>query len=115
MSDKEDLGFQGSFELSVCDVLIKEGLEVEKRVGCSDYKIDLAVKHPKNKDEYILGIECDGSQYSSSKFGRDRDKIRQQVLESLGWEIHRIWSDDWIKNRDYEIKLIQDKVRKLSV
>ena len=110
----QDLEFEGELEESVYNVLTEEGLEVESQVGCSGYKIDLAIKNPKNKEDYVLGIECDGSQYLSSKFARDRDKIRQQVLESLGWNIYRIWSDDWIKNRESEVKLIKDKVKYLS-
>ena len=35
---------------------------------------------------------------------RDRDRLRQEILENLGWKIHRVWSTDWFKNRDGEIK-----------
>ena len=110
----EHLEFDSSFEESVYDVLIKEGFDVVSQVGCSGYRIDLAIKHPKNKGDYILGVECDGAQYHSSRFARDRDKVRQQVLEGLGWNIHRIWSDDWLKNREHEIERIKDKVKNLS-
>jgi len=110
----DHLEFDSSFEESVYDALVKEGFEVVSQVGCSGYRIDLAIKHPKNKGDYILGVECDGAQYHSSRFARDRDKVRQQVLEGLGWNIHRIWSDDWLNNREYEIELIKDKVKALS-
>ncbi|MFW5852973.1 MAG: DUF3320 domain-containing protein, partial [Nanoarchaeota archaeon] len=110
----EHLEFDSSFEESVYDALVKEGFEVVSQVGCSGYRIDLAIKHPMNKGDYVLGVECDGAQYHSSRFARDRDKIRQQVLEGLGWNIHRIWSDDWLNNRDYEIELIKDKVKSFS-
>ncbi len=110
----EHLEFDSSFEESVYDALKKEGFEVVSQVGCSGYRIDLAIKHPENKGDYVLGVECDGAQYHSSRFARDRDKVRQQVLEGLGWNIYRIWSDDWLKNREYEIELIKDKVKSLS-
>ncbi|MFH0874780.1 MAG: DUF3320 domain-containing protein [archaeon] len=106
----EHLAFDSSFEESVYDTLKKEGLDVVSQVGCSGYRVDLAIKHLKKKGDYILGIECDGAQYHSSKYARDRDKIRQLVLESLGWNIHRIWSDDWLKNRESEIQMIKLKV-----
>ncbi|MCK5449691.1 DUF3320 domain-containing protein [Candidatus Pacearchaeota archaeon] len=106
--------FDSPFEESVYGVLKKEGFDVVGQVGCSGYRIDLAIKHPKNKGDYILGVECDGAQYHSSRFARDRDKVRQQVLEGLGWDIHRIWSDDWLNNREYEIELIKEKVKNLS-
>ncbi|MHA1381227.1 MAG: DUF4011 domain-containing protein [Candidatus Helarchaeota archaeon] len=112
-SASEDLEFDSNFEESVYDALINEGYEVISQVGCSGYRIDLAIVHPKDKGKYILGVECDGSQYHSSLFARDRDKVRQAVLEALGWNIHRIWSDDWINNRKNEIQEIKNKVQKI--
>jgi len=109
----EGLDFDSSFEESVYEVLTKEGFSVSTQVGCSGYRVDLAIKHPKKQGVYLLGIECDGAQYHSSRFARDRDKVRQGVLENLGWNIHRIWSDDWLNNREYEIKKIKEKVNSL--
>ncbi len=109
----EGLDFDSSFEESVYEVLTKEGFSVSAQVGCSGYRVDLAIKHPKKPGVYLLGIECDGAQYHSSRFARDRDKVRQGILENLGWNIHRIWSDDWLNNREYEIGRIKDKVSSL--
>jgi very-short-patch-repair endonuclease len=109
----EGLDFDSSFEESVYEVLTKEGFSVSAQVGCSGYRVDLAIKHPKQPGVYLLGIECDGAQYHSSRFARDRDKVRQGILENLGWDIHRIWSDDWLNNREYEIKKIKEKVNSL--
>lgn len=67
-------------------------------MGCSGYRIDLAVLHPDRPGEYEFGIECDGASYHSGKTARDRDRLRQQVLEALGWRIIRIWSTDWVRN-----------------
>lgn len=106
--ESTSLSFESSFEEAVYDALINEKFSVSCQVGCSGYRIDLAIKHPKKLGKYVLGIECDGAQYHSSRYARDRDKIRQMVLESLGWKIHRIWSDDWLKNRENEIKKIRD-------
>jgi len=113
-STPEDLYFDSSFEEAVYDSLAKEGFNVSTQIGCSGYRIDLAIKHPENQGKYILGIECDGSQYHSSRYARDRDKIRQNILEGLGWNIHRIWSDDWLNNRSYEIEKIKTKVHELE-
>lgn len=109
----EGLDFDSSFEESVYEALTKEGFSVSTQVGCSGYRVDLAIKHPKKPGVYILGVECDGAQYHSSRFARDRDKVRQLILENLGWNIHRIWSDDWLNNREYEIKKIKEKVDSL--
>jgi len=77
----------------------------------SGYYIDLAVKY-KVTDDYILAIECDGATYHSSQYARDRDKLKDEVLQNLGWNIHRTWSVDWYKNRNEEIKRLLDAVKK---
>ncbi|MFC1714617.1 DUF3320 domain-containing protein [Candidatus Poribacteria bacterium] len=110
ITSTEHLAFDSSFEEAVYDALTAEGFDVSCQIGCSGYRIDLAIKHQKRKGEYVLGIECDGAQYHSSRYARDRDKVRQSVLERLGWNIHRIWSEDWLRNRAYEIDRIKKKV-----
>ncbi|MBS4173521.1 AAA domain-containing protein [Bacillus sp. FJAT-49736] len=95
----DDADFDSPFEEDVYNMLQRKGLELMKQVGCSGYRIDLAVVDPKNPGKYIMGIECDGAAYHSSKTARDRDRLRQSVLESLGWNIQRIWSQDWVKRK----------------
>ena len=90
------------------DELVKRGYEVHTQVGVSRYKIDLAIYDKKNS-KYVLGIECDGATYHSSKSARERDIYRQQYLESRGWIICRIWSRHWWRNPKCEI----DRVDKL--
>jgi hypothetical protein len=48
----------------------------------------------------MVGIECDGAMYHSSAVARDRDRLREQVLEGLGWKIIHVWSTDWYRNRE---------------
>lgn len=86
------------FEIWVKEKLESIGCEVHPQVGIAGYRIDLGVKHPKHPYGYLIGIECDGATYHSSKSVRERDVIRQQVLEGLGWRIYRIWSTDWFSN-----------------
>lgn len=90
------------FEESVYKYLIDRGIKVDTQVGCSGYRIDMAVKHPTVSGQYIIGIECDGAAYHSSRTARERDRLRQDLLEEMGWKIHRIWSTDWIKNPKVE-------------
>jgi very-short-patch-repair endonuclease len=99
--------FDSEFERAVYDVLQKRGYAVDKQVGEHGFFIDLAVKHKKNNACYALGIECDGAPYHSAKSARDRDYIRQNILESLGWRIYRIWSTDWYHNQKEEIKKLE--------
>ena len=99
----ELVSFDSDFEREVYDALIDEGYVVDTQVGIGGYSIDLAIKYEGN---YILGIECDGKLYHSSKSARERDYHRQKYLESRGWIIHRIWSTNWWDNPGNEIKKI---------
>ena len=87
------------FEDAVREFLTSYGYTVNTQVGCAGYRIDLAVVNPAVPGRYLLGIECDGARYHSSPVARDRDRLRQQVLEGLGWTLHRVWSTDWYRNR----------------
>ena len=95
---KTDRNPDSDFEIFVADRLRKKGYTVVPQVGVSGYFIDLAVVHPQESSTYLLGIECDGATYHSSKSARDRDRLRQQILERLGWRLYRIWSTDWFGN-----------------
>jgi very-short-patch-repair endonuclease len=93
------LDFKEGFESVVREALIERGWDVDTRVGCAGYRIDLAVRHPDRPGRYLVGIECDGKSYHSAKTARDRDRIREAVLEGLGWRIERAWSTQWHVNR----------------
>ena len=93
--------FDSDFELEVCDYLRSKGFAVDTQVGCSGFRIDLGLKLPDSSD-YVLAIECDGATYHSSKNARDRDRLRQEILERMGWKFYRIWSTDWFRNKSVE-------------
>ena len=90
------------FEEEVARALRSQGFEVEHQVGVAGFFIDLAVRDPEAQGRYLLGIECDGATYHSSRSARDRDRLRQQVLEDRGWRLHRIWSTDWFYRSEEE-------------
>ncbi|MDR3223935.1 MAG: DUF4011 domain-containing protein [Methanobrevibacter sp.] len=92
--------FDSDFEKSVYNFLVDKGYIVEKQVGSAGFRIDLAVVDKQNQGNYIIGIECDGAPYHSSPIARDRDRLRQEILEGLGWNFHRIWSTEWYNNRE---------------
>jgi very-short-patch-repair endonuclease len=91
------------FEQDVLSQLSAAGLSLECQVGCSGYWIDFAAKHPSQPGRYVLAIEADGVMYHSSATARDRDRLRQDHLERLGWKFHRIWSTDWFRHREREV------------
>jgi very-short-patch-repair endonuclease len=94
------------FEVAVATALGDAGFECVPQVGVAGFFIDLAVRDPGNPGRYLMGIECDGASYHSAKSVRDRDRLRQAVLERLGWRIRRIWSTDWYRNPSAEIEPI---------
>jgi very-short-patch-repair endonuclease len=102
-----DRSFDSDFEESVADFLRSRGLKVDPQVGMAGFYIDLGVIDPSKPTRYLLGVECDGATYHSSRSARDRDRIRQDILESRGWTIHRVWSTDWFHRRKQEeLKLL---------
>src|SRR5690606_3352526 len=92
------------FEALVYETLIKAGYEVAAQVGSAGFYLDLAVMHPTLPGRYLLGIICDGASYHQARTARDRDRLRQLVLEGLGWRIYRVWSTDWFRNPEAEQK-----------
>ena len=97
------------FEREVARFLESHGHAVHERVGCSGYRIDLAVVNPGDADGYLAGIECDGRSYRQAATARDRDRLRQMVLESLGWNMLRVWIAEWHRDRDAaEKRLLED-------
>lgn len=110
VSVKADAECESPFEQQVREVLQSRGYQVHSQVGCSGYRIDLAVVDPERPGRYLLGIECDGANYHRAKTARDRDCIREKVLRNLGWRLHRVWSSDWWKDRDREIDRIEQAI-----
>lgn len=99
------------FEEEVAFALRKLGYQVDHQVGTAGYFIDLGVKDPSAPGRYLLGIECDGKTYHSSRWARDRDRLRQGVLEDLGWVIHRIWSKPWFERPDKELQRVEEAIK----
>lgn len=109
---EDDKNFDSDFEAEVYDALVDKGYKVHKQVGVSGYRIDLAIYDDK-KSQYILGIECDGAAFHSSKSARERDIYRQRYLESRGWKISRIWSKNWWDNPKNEIEKIEKVIKEI--
>lgn len=86
---------RAAFERTVRQAIEARGWQVDSRVGYAGYRVDLAVRDPKDPDRYVLGIECDGGSYRSAGTARDRDRTRSAVLSGLGWNLHRVWSVQW--------------------
>jgi hypothetical protein len=100
----EDAGLDpdSEFEISVARIVRRLGFIPRFQVGVAKFRIDIGVMHASRPGEYLLGIECDGATYHSSRCARDRDRLRQEIIESRGWRLHRIWSTAWYQDRESE-------------
>ncbi|MBM3979951.1 MAG: DUF559 domain-containing protein, partial [Planctomycetes bacterium] len=107
VTEANERGADSPFEQDVGDELSRRGLTVHRQVGCGGYRIDLAITDGQS-GRYLLGVECDGASYHSAATARDRDRLRQSVLESLGWRLVRVWSMDWVRNRAAQVAKVLD-------
>lgn len=105
---------ESPFEQEVANALRQKGWAVHTQIGCSSYRIDLAIVHPEKPGAYLAGVECDGATYHSSATAKDRDKLRQAVLEGLGWNIFRVWSTDWWTNKKGSIEDLHSSLMALN-
>ncbi len=103
------VGFPSPLEEQVAEAIIELGYHVVPSVGVGSFRIDLGVRAPGGDHRYLLGIECDGQGYAQTATARDRERLRHEVLDGLGWgPIHRIWSLDWVRNRFGEIARVRE-------
>ncbi|WP_456707986.1 AAA domain-containing protein [Bradyrhizobium sp. USDA 4452] len=98
------------FELFVIEQIKAMGCTPVPQVGVAGYFIDVGVRHPDWPHGFVLGVECDGASYHSAKSARDRDRLRQEILEGLGWRLHRIWSTDWFNSPRQEAEKLRKAI-----
>ncbi|UEP26850.1 MULTISPECIES: DUF3320 domain-containing protein [unclassified Burkholderia] len=103
------------FEAQVANALRARGYEVQAQVGLAGFFIDLAVLDADRPGRFLLGIECDGAAYHSARSARDRDRLRQTILEEHGWAIHRIWSTDWFQRPTEQLDALIRRIEALKV
>ncbi|MDF2781369.1 MAG: hypothetical protein K0S96_1173, partial [Geminicoccaceae bacterium] len=99
-------GFASPFEAEVARAVAGLGYEVDGQIGVAGCFVDLAVRDPERPGRYLLGLECDGAAYQGALWARDRDRLRQELLEDQGWILHRIWSIDWLRDAAAELRRV---------
>ena len=104
---------ENDFEEAIMNSLKERGYLVDAQVGCQNYRIDLAIKDPRDPSRYLLAVECDGATYHTGYSARVHDRLRQQVLEGLGWNVFRIWSTDWWRSPDQELQFLDKRIQEL--
>lgn len=103
-------GHESPFERAVSEGLTRKGWHVVPQIGVSRFRIDLGIVHPDRPGDYLLGVECDGAMYHSAATARDRDKVRQGILNGLGWKLLRIWSTDWWIDRSSSLDRLHREI-----
>lgn len=106
---------ESGFEREVYDFLTHQGYQVHTKVGCGQYRLDFAIVSPSHPGRYALGVELDGMTYSSAHTACDRDRLRAEVLQRLGWRLHRVWSLDWYRDRDAAREKLSSEVQRAVV
>jgi very-short-patch-repair endonuclease len=96
------------FEADVRDRLAACGITVVPQYGVGGYRVDFAATHPQDADRMVLAIEADGASYRQSGSVRDRDRLRGEHLQRLGWKFHRLWSTDWFTDPQAEVAKVRD-------
>ena len=94
------------FELDVMERLSWAGIPVTPQYGVGGYRLDFACGHPDQPGRMVLAVEADGASYHSGHTARERDRLRQEVLEAKGWRFHRVWSTSWFRDREAEVEKV---------
>ena len=100
---ESDFSVDSPFQREVARRLESLGYQVHQEVSSGGKFVDIGIVDPQRPGRYIIGIECDGASYHNSRSARDRDRLREEVLEGLGWTLHRVWSTDWFTNSEREL------------
>jgi very-short-patch-repair endonuclease len=108
--ERTDREPDSDFEIFVMNQIQSMGYDAVPQIGVAGYFIDIGVRHAEWVYGYVLGVECDGASYHSAKSARDRDRLRQEILEQLGWKLHRIWSTDWFNNPQREADRLREVI-----
>jgi very-short-patch-repair endonuclease len=80
---------------------------VVPQYGVGGYRVDFAAAHPQDARRMVLAIEADGASYQGSGSVRDRDRLRGEHLQRLGWSFHRLWSTNWFSDPQGEMTKLQ--------
>jgi REase_MTES_1575/AAA domain len=86
------------------------GLVVHESLGASADPVDLAVEDPARAGRLVLAVESDGPTYAAMRTTRDRDRLRAEQLQRLGWRHVRVWSTDVFRDPARDVARILEAV-----
>jgi very-short-patch-repair endonuclease len=103
------------FERSVYDALRAKNIPVTPQWGITGYRIDFALGHRDQPGRMVLAVEADGDTYHNLGSARDRDRLRQEHLERLGWRFHRLWASEWFHDPVTQTAIMVEKWEKAMI
>ena len=92
----------GPLELDIIRALQALGFTAHAHPGDGSVRPDLAVVDPADSRRYVLGIVLDGPSYFAVATARERERLRHEELQRLGWNLHPIWAPAWVFRRQEE-------------
>ena len=103
-----------AFVESVAKALQAKGYSVNTNIGSSEYRVDIGVIDPQNPQRYILGLLCDGYNYTTSTTAYDRNVTTPAVLALLGWKTLNIWSVEWWDTPEHVLNTIIQELERIQ-
>ena len=93
-------------------IALANRLAAEHRVGSDvhwgneGFCVDVALHHPTKAEEVTVGVLCDTTRFTQSSDPVEWDIFRTGILESQGWQLHRIWTPHFYRDADGGVKAI---------
>ncbi|MEB3220707.1 MAG: DUF3320 domain-containing protein [Candidatus Sericytochromatia bacterium] len=84
------------------EVLQAAGIAAVRGVGSHGGRLELVVGASGAEGHHRLAVLCDGPEYHRAGPAGDRDRLREQVLVGLGWQLHHAWSVEWLRRPGLE-------------
>lgn len=98
----------------IAKAIERDGYQTSFDVGLSDFKIDIAVKNPKDNNVYFCGIMLDGTNMTTAHLTNDRFVLRRAILRNRGWRLIQVRSIDWWKDPESELSAIIKKIEEYA-
>jgi hypothetical protein len=106
---------RGRFIDELAVALAERGLVVERAVGLSKFKLDLAVRRPEDERGWRLGVIADGPSWAALDTVSDRDGAPALLESIMRWpRIERVWLPAWIRDRDDALEAILSAVDEVA-
>jgi hypothetical protein len=94
--------------------LEEQGYDVALHYGDPRCYVSIAVRHPKDSRQFIMGILLDDKQYQDAASARDRERLLPEILTEIGWNVEQSCCLGWAMNPEAELKRILLRLAELE-